>query len=147
VKPQSPDPASILPEPDAETITGTDQSEAIAVLSRDLFFGMRIRTALKQLGYSMMLVKDEASFVSALEDPSSVPVLGLLDFNQPVDWEAVSRLAGGAVPVVAFGSHTDIEGFRSARAAGVTRVTSNGDFSRSLPDLIAKYRREPGDHS
>jgi hypothetical protein len=45
------------------------------------------------------------------------------------------------VPVVAFGSHTDVDGFRAAKAAGVARVVSNGEFSRSLADLVAKYAR------
>lgn len=128
------------PTPAAEAHTSPDGADAIVVLSRDLFFGMRVRTALKQLGYALTLTKDEATTLTAVFERS--PVLVLVDFNQPVDWSALAPLMSSSVPVVAFGAHTDVEGFRSAKAAGVNRVVSNGELSRSLPDLIAKYRSE-----
>ena len=52
----------------------------------------------------------------------------------------LSRMAAAVdVPILAFGPHKDVEGFRSAKAAGVTRVVANGEFSRSLPDLVRRY--------
>jgi hypothetical protein len=138
---QSSDPATILPEQRSPVLTASGHSgETIAVLSRDVFFGMRIRTVLGNLGYAMVLVKTEETFAAAMQDATRIPVLGLLDFNQPVQWEILRPVLAGDVPVIAFGSHTDVEGFRQAKAAGATRVTSNGDFNRSLPELIAKYR-------
>jgi hypothetical protein len=88
----------------------------------------------------MLLAKDEAAFAEVLLDDEHRPVLGLVDFNQAVQWSELSGALGSGVPVVAFGSHTDVAGFRQARDAGVARVTSNGDFNRTLPDLIEKYR-------
>jgi hypothetical protein len=141
VKRQSSDPATILPDETSPVLTAGGQSgDSIVVLSRDVFFGMRIRTVLGKLGFAMVLVKTEGEFVAAMQAVTGLPVLGLLDFNQPVDWDAVRPVLAGEVAVIAFGSHTDVEGFRQAKAAGATRVTSNGDFNRSLPDLIAKYR-------
>jgi hypothetical protein len=114
----------------------------VAVLSRDLFFGMRIRNALRQMGYATVLAKTEADFTGALDD--ATVVLGLVDFNAPVDWPSLSpTMAAEHVPVIAFGPHTDTDGFRRAREAGVTRVISNGAFSQQLPDLVTRYARAP----
>lgn len=108
-------------------------------LSRDLFFGMRTRTVIRKLGHSLTLVDSEDKLLDAVE--TSTPVLAIVDFNQPVAWDRLEPLLKGEVPVLAFGAHTDIEGFRAARGAGVDRVTSNGDFSRRLPELIESYRK------
>ncbi|HEV2073456.1 MAG TPA: hypothetical protein VGR29_07410 [Thermomicrobiales bacterium] len=123
-----------------QTPQGGDMGEQdkIVVLTTDLFFGMRVRTTVKQLGYSVTITKDEAGTIDALAQQT--PVLVLVDFNQPVDWPALAPLETAGVPVIAFGSHTDVEGFRAAKAASVSRVVSNGEFSRTLPALIAKYR-------
>jgi PleD family two-component response regulator len=112
----------------------------IVALSRDVFFGMRIRTILRQVGFEVRLVKDEMATVDAVNTEN--PALVLVDFNAPVDWDALSPVVGGNVPVLGFGSHTDVDGFRAAKAAGVNRVVSNGEFSRSLPDLVARYARD-----
>jgi hypothetical protein len=114
---------------------------AIAVFSRDVFFGMRIRTVVQALGYALSISSEIPAFVSHLNDVADLPVLALVDFNQPVDWSQLAPVLASGVPVVAFGSHTDVDGFRAAKAAGVARVVSNGEFSRSLADLVAKYAR------
>lgn len=119
-------------------VVDPDERATIVVLTGDLFFGMRVRTAVKQLGYNLTIAKDEATTIDALDQ--QMPVLVLVDFNQSVDWPGLSPLGATGVPVIAFGSHTDVEGFRAAKAAGVSRVVSNGELSRTLPDLIAKYR-------
>lgn len=117
-----------------------DQNSAIVAFSRDLFFGMRIRTIVRKLGYELALTQDEPGTTeAALGDASTILVL--IDFNQPVDWGALKPLIESDVPVIGFGSHTDVDGFRTAKAAGIDRVVSNGQFSRSLPDLVEKYRR------
>lgn len=113
---------------------------AVAALSRDVFFGMRIRTVLSQLGYEMRLCKNEQELVIAAPDT----IIALVDFNIPVDWDALTSILDGQVPVLAFGSHTNVEGFRAAKSAGVTRVVSNGEFSRKLPALLTQYQRNDG---
>ncbi len=111
---------------------------SIAVLSRDVFFGMRIRTALKQLGYAMTLLQSEEELSAAMADS---PALALVDFNTQVDWEAIATAVAAhpQVAVIAFGAHTDVEGFRQAKAAGAARVVANRSFSQQLPDLIGRY--------
>lgn len=113
----------------------------VSALSRDVFFGMRIRTVLNQLGYEMKLCKNEQELVEFA--PGSV--VSLVDFNIPVDWDALTSVLNGDVPVIAFGSHTNVDGFRAAKSAGVTRVVSNGEFSRRLPALLTQYRRNGGE--
>ena len=108
----------------------------IIALSRDVFFGMRIRTTLQQLGYDLKLIKTETELVTE----SNGSVLVLIDFNQDVDWGALAPLFASPIPTLAFGSHTYVEQFRAAKAAGVTRTVSNGEFSRNLPKLIEQYR-------
>lgn len=114
-------------------------SGLVAVLSRDLFFGMRIRTSLRQLGYAVAIAQDAPTFSRHLENGDQRACLGIVDFNFPVDWVAVKEAMTVGVPILAFGPHKDVDGFRSARVAGVTRVVANGEFSRSLPDLAMRY--------
>lgn len=121
--------------PDSSPTPPSDAGPRVIVLSRDLFFGMRIRTALRQMGYTTVLAETEAAWAAAL---AAGAALALVDFNAPVDWAALEP-SGAPVPVIAFGPHTDTEGFRQARAAGVSRVISNGAFSQQLPDLVARY--------
>lgn len=122
----------------ADTPVPNQGDGQIVTLSRDVFFGMRVRTILRQLGMDLILTKDEAATVEAAAGGETI--LALVDFNQPVDWVTLEPLIASEVPVVAFGSHTDVDGFRAARAAGVNRVVSNGEFSRNLPGLIEKYK-------
>jgi CheY-like chemotaxis protein len=129
------------PELPAEDEVRDTNGQAIVTFSRDLFFGMRVRTIVRELGYDLTLTKSEAETLEALA--TSSPVLALVDFNQPVDWAALAPLVLSDVPVIGFSSHTDVDGFRAARAAGVDRVVSNGDFSRNLPELIEKYKFSP----
>jgi CheY-like chemotaxis protein len=111
----------------------------VVTLSRDVFFGMRVRTILRQLGHDLVLAKTEDEAVTAVSQ--EITDLVLVDFNQPVAWESLQPVLAGDTPVLAFGSHTDVEGFRAAKAAGVSRVVSNGEFSRRLPELLEQYRR------
>lgn len=111
----------------------------VVVLSGDLFFGMRIRTTLRQLGYDVSIVPDVASFTTSLSSDDRRVSLGMIDFNRPVDWNSLTDALGRGIPIIAFGPHKDVEGFRAARSTGVSRVVANGEFSRSLPQLVEKY--------
>lgn len=114
-------------------------SGRIVAFSRDVFFGMRVRTIVRQIGYDLALVKTESEARDAVN--AGETALLLVDFNQPVSWEDLATVLRGDTPVLAFGSHTDVDGFRAAKEAGVSRVVSNGEFSRRLPELIEQYRR------
>lgn len=124
--------------------TESGQRRTIVVLSGDLFFGMRIRTTLRGMDYASVLTKNAVEFAGKLLSNEIPVVLGLVDFNKAVDWSALTAAIASDVPIIAFGAHTDVDGFRAARAAGVARVISNGSFSSSLPDLIDKYAKAAG---
>jgi len=117
----------------------------IVVLNRDLFFGVKIGNQLKTLGYDVVFAKESDGFAERVRDLPK-PILGLIDMNAGVDWNVAKSLMGGdgpCVPVLAFGSHLDIEGRRAAKAAGVTRVLSNGDFHRDMVTLVKRYAIPP----
>ncbi len=121
------------------TIDNDLSARTVVVLTRDLFFGMRIRNTLKQLGYVMLLQNSEDAFKTKLGESEST--LALVDFNTDVDWDTVSDAIESypGTAVIAFGPHTDTEGFRRAREAGVARVISNGAFSQHMSDLVERY--------
>ncbi len=115
------------------------------VLNRDLLFGSRIRSALAGLGLEGRFVTTTEQFVDALsEEPGSIAI-GIIDMNGAISWdvirEAGSRGDAGLAPTLAFGPHVDIEGRRAAKAAGVTRIVSNGQFHSNTAGLIERYRR------
>ena len=115
------------------------------VLNRDLLFGSRIRSALPRLGLESRFVATAEQFVAAMsQEPNSVAI-GIIDMNGAISWDVIreARTLGdaGLVPTLAFGPHVDIEGRRAARAAGVTRIVSNGQFHSDTVGLIERYRR------
>ena len=118
-----------------------DSNPLIVVLARDLFFGVRIRQVGTELGYRVQVVNDATGYIEALE---AEPVaLGVVDINARPDWDEIARTrpVGGDVPILAFGPHLDVDGLRAAKAAGVTRVVSNGQFHREAAELLRRYAR------
>lgn len=116
----------------------------LVVLNRDLFFGVRIGNTLRALGYTVEFVQTTEALVERLRGPESV-TLGIIDMSAGVEWDRIrsARDAGIATPLLAFGSHLDVEGRRAAKAAGVTRVVSNGDFHRDMVHLVRRYAAPP----
>lgn len=124
-----------------EQPNATDNAE-IVVLNRDLFFGVRIGNLLKGAGYAVAFAADTAIFGDRLRQSQPAPVLGIVDMSAGVEWDAIRDLiadATVATPVLVFGAHKDVDGFRAAKAAGVTRVVSNGDFHRDTIALVKRY--------
>jgi hypothetical protein len=124
----------------------TGQRPTLAVvLNRDLLFGSRIRSALKSLGLDACFVTTAEQFVGALREQPDIVAIGIIDMNGAVTWNVIhgelSRLSGDGVPTLAFGPHVDVESRRAAKAAGVTRIVSNGQFHGDTAGLIDRYRR------
>jgi hypothetical protein len=124
--------------------TGEGPTLAI-VLNRDLLFGSRIRSALAGLGLQSRFVATAEQFVGALSQEPNKVAIGIIDMNGAISWdvirEAGSRRVAGLAPTLAFGPHVDIEGRRAAKAAGVTRIVTNGQFHSDTVGLIERYRR------
>src|SRR4051794_30703375 len=114
------------------------KSGFIVVLKRDLFFGFKIGNILRSLGYEVAFSASTDQFVERVSAPTPAPVLGIIDMSAGVNWDEINSLSSptsSRVPLLAFGSHLDVEGRRAAKAAGVTRVLSNGDFHRDMVAL------------
>lgn len=133
--------------PDVETDSQPTDLGEIVVLNRDLFFGVRIGNTLRGLGYRISFAPDSPVFAERIAGAEPPAVLGVIDMSAGVDWERIRSLtapAGAGTPLLVFGSHMDVEGLRAAKAAGVTRVVSNGDFHRGMIELVRRYARRPG---
>ena len=128
----------------AETDRQDRQGGTVVVLNRDLMFGMRIRQALQSLGYASRFAADTSGFVGLLREMEPPAALGVIDMNGQVDWALIRGVKDDAsVPtsILAFGPHVDIDGRREAKAAGVDRLVSNGDFHRDTAGLLRRYAR------
>ena len=125
------------------TLGSHNPSPEIVVLNRDLFFGVRIGNALRDAGYRVTFRPATAPFVDYLRATDPPAALGLIDLGAAPDWTEIARLTQDvpAIPILVFGPHKDVEGFRSAKAAGITRIVSNGDFHRDMLGLIQRYAR------
>lgn len=126
-------------------LTGTGPTMAV-VLNRDLLFGSRIRSALSSLGLECRFVATAQQFADALgAEPNSVAI-AIIDMNGAISWDIIREVLSsddvGLVPTLAFGPHVDIEGRRAAKAAGITRIVSNGQFHSDITGLIERYRRD-----
>jgi hypothetical protein len=124
----------------------TDRNPNLAiVLNRDLLFGSRIRSALASVGLEARFLAKTDEFVRALSEHRDAVAIGIIDMNGPVSWEVIREtLAGGddsMPPMLAFGPHVDVESRRTAKAVGVTRIVSNGQFHGDMVGLIERYRR------
>lgn len=124
-----------------ESAAAEQSAGTVLVLSKDVFFGMRIRNALQQMEYTTEFAKSESDFSAQLANTENAPVLAMIDFNNAVDWEAITSALKESpdLGTIAFGPHTDVDSFKAAKAAGMTRVVSNGTFSQELPRLIRTY--------
>lgn len=123
---------------------GAARAGEVVVLNRDLMFGSRIAAALKALGLRGRFVRDLPGLTAALGESGIEPLLVVVDMNATVDWDALAALIdarGPVVPFLGFGPHVDIAGRRAAKAAGMTRIVSNGAFHKDTAGLIARYAR------
>lgn len=125
----------------------TGQPPTIVVLNRDLFFGVMIGNLLKAAGYEAMFAKTANELVDFLREAVVAPVLIVVDIGTNPNWDIIHTLTiddRSGPPILAFGPHKDVDGLRSAKAAGVTRVVSNSEFHRNALELIQRYAAAPG---
>ncbi len=115
----------------------------IVVFNRDLFFGVRIGNALRDAGFRVTFRPATAAFAAYLRSADPPAALGLIDLGAGPDWAEIAALTAAlaATPILVFGPHKDVDGFRAAKAAGITRIVSNGDFHRDMLGLVRRYAR------
>ena len=118
-----------------------DPDRRIVALNRDVFFGVRLKQLGHQLGFAVAIAADADDFLGGLANEKAV--LGIIDINAGPDWNVIADRAATRElpPILAFGPHLDVDGLRAAKAAGVTRVVSNGQFHRDAAELIVRYAK------
>ena len=113
----------------------------ILLLDNDLFFVVKVRTTLQHAGYTVQTARAVADFTRRLAEDS--PALALV--NTAIagqDWRgAITAARAAGIPVIAFGSHVDLETQQQAREAGATRVIANSKLAADLPGIVARTLR------
>ena len=118
----------------------------ILALVSDLFFIPGIQSVARHLEHSIHFIEtsiDKAAFDALIADQR--PDLLIIDTNnQLVPWaEWISALKAASatqdIPVLAFGSHKDVETMKKAKQAGADAVVARSKFTTELPELIHKY--------
>jgi DNA-binding NtrC family response regulator len=115
-----------------------EPAPSVILLDTDLFFVVKVQTTLKHAGYSVQTARTVDDFRRRLStEPAALALVNTA--NTTVDWRAAIVAAREAhIPVVAFGSHVDLETQQAARAAGATRVIANSRLADDLPGIVAR---------
>lgn len=112
--------------------------KSVILLDTDLFFVVKVRTTLQHAGYDVRTARSLDDFTRRLT--ADAPLLALVNTAiAGVDWRAAIAAAREAhIPVIAFGSHVDLETQQAARDAGATRVIANSKLAADLPGIVAR---------
>jgi DNA-binding response OmpR family regulator len=111
----------------------------ILALEKDLFFAVRIRDTLRHHALEARTVRTLQAFVEGLAaEGEQKPALVIVNISaRDLDWEeAIRRACAGGYPVLAFGSHMDLDARARALAAGARRVVANAKFTSDMPGLV-----------
>jgi DNA-binding response OmpR family regulator len=111
----------------------------ILALEKDLFFAVKIRDTLRHHDMTVTTVRTLAAFEQQLAAEPK-PALAIINIAiQGVDWEAALRAAHAkGLPVLAFGSHMDLDARAKALAAGAQQVVANSKFASDMPGLVTR---------
>ena len=117
----------------------------ILALEKDLFFSVKIRDTLRHHEMEVKTVRTLAAFEQGLatgaDEKPSLVIVNIA--TQGVDWEAAIREARvKGFPVLAFGSHMDLEARAKALQAGAGRVVANSKFTSDMPGLVQRMLSE-----
>jgi DNA-binding response OmpR family regulator len=122
----------------------------ILALEKDLFFAVKIRDTLRHHDMEVKTVRTLPAFEQLLAAPTGErPELVIVNTaTTGVDWESAIRQARTyGLPVLAFGSHMDLEARERALKAGAQRVVANSKFATDMPGLVQRMLSEPGEVS
>lgn len=118
----------------------------ILALEKDLFFSVKMRDTLRHHEMEVTIVRTLAAFEQRLTT-SDVELPQLVIINTAtvgVDWEAAIRVARvHNLPVLAFGSHMDLDARAKALQAGAQQVVANSKFTSDMPGLVKRLLDAP----
>jgi DNA-binding response OmpR family regulator len=121
-------------------------TKRILALEKDLFFSVKMRDTLRHYDMEVMTVRTLPAFEQNLQaSGEEMPALVIINTaTKGVDWEAAIRQArANSLPVLAFGSHMDLEARAKALKAGAQRVVANSKFTSDMPGLVQRMLNEP----
>ncbi len=118
----------------------------ILALEKDLFFAVKMRDTLRHHEMEVKTARTLAAFEQSLAiSGEERPDLVIVNISiQGVDWEEAIRQARERnYPVLAFGSHMDLDARAKALQAGALRVVANSKFAADMPGLVRRMLSEP----
>ena len=109
------------------------------LISPDLFFTSKVTGTAQALGLRVDSVDDVASTAARLQAGDVGCVLVDLAAPRVSVADLLAAMPDSArVPVIAFGSHVNVELLESARSAGA-EVMPRSQFSAMLPEILRQY--------
>jgi DNA-binding response OmpR family regulator len=121
----------------------------ILALEKDLFFSVRMRDTLRHHGMEVTAVRTLPAFEQRLTATGNEqPALVIVNTATiGVNWEAAIRAARArGLPVLAFGSHMDLEARAKALQAGAQKVVANSKFTSDMPGLVKGMLNQTGEN-
>jgi DNA-binding response OmpR family regulator len=118
----------------------------ILALEKDLFFAVKIHDTLRHHEMEVTTVRTLADFEQRLaSDGDQRPALAIINIaTKGVDWEAaICAARAGSLPVLAFGSHMDLEARAKALQAGAQKVVANSKFVSDMSGLVRHLLEMP----
>ena len=110
----------------------------VLALEKDLFFSVKMRDTLRHHDIEVTTTRNLAAFEQRLAT-SDVKLAIVNTATVGIDWEAAIRAARALkLPVLAFGSHMDLEARAKALQAGAQRVVANSKFTSDMPGLVKR---------
>lgn len=134
-----------MSEPDVSDAAPPQRAARYALLlDPDLFFAVKVAAMLKRIGFETTTVRRAPEWAQrVVEGRYSVALV-----NTAADgagWrEAIASAREAGLPVIAYGSHVDVETQAEARAAGATRVIANSKLATDLPTIVEQTLRRAG---
>jgi hypothetical protein len=126
--------------------TRKERGTVIALIS-DIFFGITVRNVSRKLDFETIVIRDPSELNQTLAVYE--PDLLIVDMTVPGEdedaWERIEDVVESDIRVLAFGPHREVDLFRMAKDAGVTRVVANSQFHREMGELINRYALPPPD--
>ena len=117
----------------------------ILALEKDLFFSVKMRDTLRHHDMEVTTVRTLPAFEQLLAAPGGEgPELVIVNTaTTGIDWEfAIRQARTHGLPVLAFGSHMDLEARERAIKAGARRVVANSKFVTDMPGLVQRMLSE-----
>jgi DNA-binding NtrC family response regulator len=120
-----------------------ESSGSVVALVTDLFFSVRLSNEIRRAGFVPLIVKSISEFKEAIA--GAYVGLAVIDLGVRINGDDLRSLSQAAqragIPLIGFGPHKDVETFREAQAAGLTRVMSNSQFHANTVETIQRYAR------